>query len=80
MKKSGSIHEALQVFAASVMAKMTQLTAGEPEDQIRAPFENFMADASKVLGASIVCTGETHLPDRLGCPDYAIHADKLLAG
>jgi hypothetical protein len=62
------------------MAKMTQLTAGEPEDQVRGPFENFMAGVVAALGWNVVCTGETPLPGRLGRPDYAIHLNKLLAG
>jgi len=32
----------LRAFADAVTAKMNTLTAGEPEDQLRAPFENFM--------------------------------------
>jgi hypothetical protein len=59
---------------------MTQLTAGEPEDQLRGPFENFMADAAQAVGWNIVCTGETPLPNRLGRPDYAVHLNRLLAG
>lgn len=80
MNKNVSIHNALQDFAASVTAKMTQLTAGEPEDQVRGPFENFMGDVATVLGSNVVCTGETPLPDRLGRPDYAVHLNRLLAG
>ncbi len=80
MNKYVSIYNTLQDFGATVTAKMTQLTAGEPEDQIRAPFENFMAGVASVLGWNIVCTGETPLPDRLGRPDYAVHRNKLLAG
>lgn len=75
-----TIQEALQVFAETVTAKMTQLTAGEPEDQLRGPFENFMVDAAQALGWNVVCTGETRLPDRLGRLDYAVHLNKLLAG
>ena len=75
-----TIHEALQTFAAAVTAKMTQLTAGEPEDQVRGPFENFMAGVAAALGWNVVCTGETPLPDRLGRPDYAVHLNQLLAG
>lgn len=74
------IHIPLQTFAESVMSKMTQTTSGEPEDQLRGPFENFMTDIAPVFGLNIVCTGETPLPDRLGRPDYAIHSNKLLAG
>ena len=75
-----TLNEALQSFAEAVKTKMNQLAHGEPEDQLRAPFENLMADAARVLGWSIVCAGETHLPDRLGRPDYAVHLNKLLAG
>lgn len=73
-------YEALKAFAASVTAKMSQLTAGEPEDQLRGPFEVFMADAARVLGWNVVCTGETRLPGRGGRPDYAVHLDNSLAG
>ena len=80
MSQSISIYAALQHFAASVTAKMTQITTGEPEDQVRSPFEIFMADAARALGWNVVCTGETPLPDRLGRPDYAVHLNQLLAG
>jgi hypothetical protein len=80
MSKGMTIEEALQRFAESVMAKMSTLTHGEPEDQLRSPLENFMADAARALGWNVVCTGETKLPGRLGKPDYAVHLNKLLAG
>jgi predicted helicase len=80
MTKGITIQQALQKFAESVTAKMTQVTLGEPEDQLRGPFENLMADVAQVLGWNVVCTGEAPLPDRLGRPDYAIHINKLLAG
>ncbi len=80
MNKSISIYNALQEFAAAVTAKMTQLTIGEPEDQVRGPFENLMADVAAALGWNVVCTGETPLPGRLGRPDYAVHLNQLLAG
>ncbi len=80
MSSSTSIHEALQEFAAAVTAKTTQLTPGEPEDQLRAPFEGFMADVAAMLGWRVACTGETLLPDRLGRPDYAVHLHEALVG
>ncbi|MBN1844730.1 MAG: transposase [Sedimentisphaerales bacterium] len=79
-KNPTSIHEALQAFGAAVTAKMTQLTHGEPEDQVRGPFENFMGGVAAALGWNLVCTGETPLPGRLGRPDYAVHLNRLLAG
>ncbi|MBN2208556.1 MAG: N-6 DNA methylase [Candidatus Coatesbacteria bacterium] len=75
-----NIYQALQTFAEAVTAKMTQLTSGEPEDQLRGPLESFMGDAGPALGFSVVCTGEAKLPGRLGKPDYAVHAHGLLAG
>jgi len=71
---------AIKKFAEAVTAKMTTLTAGEPEDQLRAPFENFVQELAHALFLKVVCTGETMLPGRLGKPDYALHASKLLAG
>src|ERR1017187_6694831 len=75
-----TIKSALQSFAEAVKAKMSTLTHGEPEDQLRGPFENLMTDVARVLGWDVICTGETLLPDRLGRPDYAVHLNKLLAG
>ena len=80
MTNKFSIHKALQEFAAAVTDKMTQLTHGEPEDQVRGPFDNLMAAVADTIGWNVVCTGETPLPDRLGRPDFALHLNKLLAG
>ena len=80
MNTTSLIHTALQEFAATVTDKLTQSTQGEPEEQLRAPFENFMGAAADALGWDVVCIGETPLPDRLGRPDYAIHQNNLLAG
>ncbi|MBI4507782.1 MAG: N-6 DNA methylase, partial [Chloroflexi bacterium] len=80
MSQNLTIQEALGVFAEAVTAKTSQLTSGEPEDQLRGPFENFMAAAARTLGSHVVCTGETLLPGRLGQPDYAVHVNRLLAG
>ena len=80
MPEGKTIFEALQRFAESVAAKYNQLTLGEREDQIRAPFENFMTEVGQVLDLKLVCTGESKLPERPGRPDYAISLDKLLSG
>lgn len=80
MTSEDVIFALLKRFADSVTAKMSQLTAGEPEDQLRGPFETFMQEVGQALGLKVVCTGETKLPGRMGKPDYAVHAVKLLAG
>lgn len=75
-----AVFKALQTFAASVQAKLNAVTKGEPEDQLRAPFESLMVEIGQILSRDIVCTGETLLKDRIGKPDYAIEASQLLAG
>ena len=80
MKDDILIFEALQGFASAVTEKMTQIISGEPEDQLRTPFDDFMSSAGSILGWELVCTGEVHLPNRLGKPDYGIHRNNLLAG
>lgn len=74
------IFDALKKFAASVRAKTNSTTAGDPEDQLRAPFEEFLRDVAALLGWKLVCTGNTRLPGRLGIPDYAAHLNHSLVG
>lgn len=80
MTRNDLIHNALQTFARTVRLKMTQLTVGEPEEQLRGPFDAFMTDFATAVGWNIVCTGETPLPSRLGKPDFAVHLNGLLMG
>lgn len=80
MSQKHTIHEALQAFAQAVTSKMAQIALGEPEDQLRGPFENLMAGVASALGRDAVCKGETPLPDRLGRPDFAVHAEQSLIG
>jgi pyruvate dehydrogenase complex dehydrogenase (E1) component len=54
MNTTAPIHIALQEFAAAVTDKLTQITHGEPEEQLRAPFENLMGAAAGVLGRDVV--------------------------
>ena len=77
---STAFHVALQAFATAVTRKSTQVVSGDPEDQVRGPFEVLMNAAADVFGWDIVCTGETRLPERIGRPDYAVHLNRLLTG
>ena len=79
-REETAVFEALKKFSDGVTSKMTSLTAGEPEDQLRSPFETFMQDVGNAISRPVVCTGEVRLADRLGKPDYAIQAAQLLAG
>ena len=78
--KSSPFLKPLREFAAAVTRKTAQVVSGEPEEQLRAPFETLISDCGALIGKSVVCTGEVALPDSLGSPDYAIHVDGLLAG
>lgn len=73
-----AILNALKNFGEAVTVKITQLTFGEPEDQLPSPFETFMQEVGRVLKSKVVCTGETVLLGRMDKPDYAIHFNKLL--
>ena len=70
----------LRDFGQAVTRKMAQSEPGQPEEQLRAPFETLLRDASVALGAPAECVGEPSLPDSLGRPDYAVHVGGLLTG
>ena len=50
MDASDLIHHRLQAFAEAVKAKTAGLVLGQPEEQLRAPFENFVAGVATTLG------------------------------
>src|ERR1044071_4568659 len=75
-----NVLEALQAFAQDVTEKMNQVAVGEPEDQLRAPFENLWRALGPLWGRPVVCTGEVLLADRVGKPDYGLHAAGALIG
>lgn len=45
---------------------------GEPEEQLRAPFETLLGDLAQVMGLSLTIVGEAHLPEERSRPDYAV--------
>ena len=67
-------------FGQVITHKMAQSETGQPEEQLRSPFETLLRDVSTAVGAPAVCVGETSLPDSLGWPDYTVHVRNLLAG
>ena len=74
------IYDALRTFAAEVTAKSSGVVSGEPEDQLRAPFETLLQIAGAILEKEVICVGETLLKHRIGKPDYGINTQGLLAG
>ena len=80
MTTANDIYTALGDFAAAVTGKFQGMAAGEPEEQLRAPFDALLQAVGAAASREVVCVGETLLPGRLGKPDYAVHCGGLLAG
>jgi hypothetical protein len=77
--KSDPVADALKVFADRVKAKFSASRVGEPEDQIRGPFETLLTDIGIALGYDVVPEGEARA-GALGRPDYGVNVDSLLNG
>lgn len=71
---------ALERFAATVQQKFASHVSGEPEDQLRAPFERLLTEAGQALDIDVLAIGETLLANRGGKPDFGVSAGKLLCG
>ena len=70
----------MEAFAADVTAKFAGNARGEPEDQLRAPFEQLLKAAGIGLKKTVVSKGESLLKERMGKPDYAVLVDGALTG
>ena len=71
---------ALKSFARAVRRKLSPPTTGEPEEQLRKPFDNLMEEVGDALQQDIRCTGEWSPSSRRVRPDYAIDSNGLLTG
>lgn len=71
---------ALQTFAEEIHRKFASHVDGEPEDQIRAPFEGLMRAAGQHSGLAVTAIGETRIETANARPDYGITVGKLLCG
>lgn len=74
------MRNALERFADAVRQKFASHVSGEPEDQLRAPFEQLLMDAGEVVGSDVLGIGETLLEDRGGRPDFGVSVNRLLCG
>jgi len=79
-----SLQSAVSAFGASAKAKLSSpAISGEPEDQLRAPFEQFVADLAELCGFvrnAVAVIGESSISDLKTRPDYAITANSALIG
>ena len=78
--KEATILSSLRDFASSIKKKFSLPSVGEPEDQLRGPFEVLLQETGKLLSLRVVCSGEALLADRIGKPDFAVAVSKALVG
>ena len=76
---TNDIHDALREFAEAVKAKTAAPAGGQPEEQLRGPFETLLSRVGETRGMKVVSSGEASLPG-VGRPDFAVHRDGLLTG
>ena len=76
--------DAISNFGATAQKKLSNPSAtGEPEDQLRAPFEQLLHDMAVLSGFSpdhVTAVGETSLSDLKTRPDYSITVQNALVG
>ncbi len=71
---------AVASYGAAIAAKFS-VGGGEPEDHLRSPFEQLLADVAALAGlGNVVASGEHHLADERIRPDYAVHVGGTLIG
>ncbi|MBN1550394.1 N-6 DNA methylase [bacterium] len=79
-----TLQSAVSQFGSSVKAKLANPGAiGEPEDQLRAPFEQLLKDIAELCNYrknAVAAVGESSISDLKTRPDYAITVNKNLVG
>ncbi len=84
MKDKSTLQAAVAAFGAAAKAKLSNPSAtGEPEDQLRAPFEQLLSDLAALCGLpknSVSAVGESSVSDLKTRPDYAVTVREALVG
>lgn len=79
-----TLESAAAAFGTSVKSKLANPGArGEPEDQLRAPFEQLLTDLAELCSlpkAAVSAVGESSISDLKTRPDYAVTVHKGLVG
>lgn len=79
-RRNDNLLVALRIFATTIYGKFSAHITGEPEDQLRSPFETFIVEVGNYLNIPINVVGEILLDDRLGRPDFGIATNGLPCG
>ena len=78
------LNSAISAFGLSAKRKLANPSArGEPEDQLRAPFERLLVDLAELVGlptAAVAAVGESSVRDLKTRPDYAVTVRRALVG
>ncbi len=79
-----NVASVIAAFGASAKEKLSNVAAsGEPEDQLRAPFEQLlsgMAELANIPRTKVAAVGESSLSDLKTRPDYAVTVHHALVG
>jgi hypothetical protein len=79
-----TVHSAISTFGAGAKQKLAnKAVTGAPEDQLRAPFEQLLADMGELASiprTKVVAVGESSLSDLKTRPDYAVTVYNALVG
>lgn len=79
-----SATDAISTFGKAAKQKLASpAVTGEPEDQLRAPFERLLADMAEVLDfekAAVTSVGESSVSALKTRPDYAVTVQQALVG
>ena len=79
-----TLASAISAFGAAAKLKLASIAvAGEPEDQLRAPFEQLLADMAELAGIprkKVSAIGESALSVLKTRPDYAVTVHAALVG
>ena len=79
MSPDQPFHSLVLDFADSV-AQKSATDIGQPESQLRTPFENLLAAAGHLWTFNVVCVDETPLQSHIGRPDFGIQSKGLTIG
>lgn len=81
---TSKFHDAVSAFGAQAKAKLANpAVTGEPEDQLRAPFESLLAEMAVLCGlqpSAVVAVGESSLAELKTRPDFAVSVRNALVG
>ena len=77
-----TLESAIATFGKSIKAKLSNpATIGQPEDQLRSPFERLLIDVAELLKVSDVTpVGESALRELKTRPDYSVTVKQALIG